>query len=105
MARPLTIIGFLLLAGAAFAVNKGAAADDVAGGRVLARTWCANCHAVDAGGPVTDAAPSFRELAGRADLSRERLRVWLSTPHARMPNLALGRSEIEALTDYLHSLR
>lgn len=87
------------------ALAAGPVLADAATGQTLARTWCANCHVVDGRPGATDAAPPFREIAARADLGRERLRVWLSTPHDRMPNLGLGRNDIDALIDYLQSLR
>jgi len=105
MASRLPITRLLFLACAASAMASGAAADDVAGGRVLARAWCSNCHAVDGVGSAMDAAPPLREIADRADLGRDRLRGWLATPHDRMPSLGLGRTEIDALIDYLQSLR
>ena len=82
----------------------GAAAADPAAGEVLAKQWCANCHATAPGRRTTDAAPSFSEVAARADLGRDRLRTWLSTPHAGMPDLSLSRQDIDAVIDYLQSL-
>jgi mono/diheme cytochrome c family protein len=105
MSIRLPIIGLLLLCCGFPAAAVGASAADVAQGQTLARTWCSNCHAVDGGGSVADAAPPFREIAARTDLDRDRLRGWLSTPHDRMPNLSLGRAEIDALIDYLQSLK
>ncbi len=104
MINRVMILGLLFLSCGALATATGAAAD-VAGGQALARTWCANCHVVDGRPGATDAAPPFREIADHADLGRERLRVWLSTPHDRMPNLGLGRNDIDSLIDYLQSLR
>lgn len=92
------ISGMVILASA-----SGAAAD-VDSGRAVAQQWCATCHAVTQGQPATDAAPSFSEIASRSDVSRRRLQVWLSTPHARMPDLSLSRADIDAIIDYLQSL-
>lgn len=105
MKKCLPITGLLFLTAIVLSPVGEASAEDVEGGRALARTWCANCHVVDGRPGATDAAPPFREIAARADLRRERLRVWLSTPHDRMPNLGLGRADIESLIDYLQSLK
>ena len=92
------ISGFLIF------VSTGGAMADVESGGVVARQWCANCHAVTPGQQATDAAPSFSEIAARADLSRERLQIWLSTPHSGMPDLGLSRPDINNVIDYLQSL-
>ncbi|WP_282605421.1 cytochrome c [Pelagibius sp. Alg239-R121] len=74
-------------------------------GYVLARQWCQSCHVVDAGRSASSQAPAFVEIAGNPKITDSHLRVWLSTPHAQMPDLNLSRNEITALISYLDSLR
>lgn len=93
-----------LICGMMILTAAGSASADVKSGNAIARQWCANCHAVTPGQQATDAAPSFSEIAARADLSRQRLQIWLSTPHAGMPDLSLSRPDINAVIDYLQAL-
>jgi hypothetical protein len=94
----------IAISGLVVLASAGGAAADTDSGRAVAQQWCATCQAVTWGQPATDAAPSFSEIASRSDLSRRRLRVWLSTPHARLPDLSLSRTDIDAVIDYLQSL-
>ena len=74
-------------------------------GRALARTWCQSCHLVEPSGSGPDAAPPFATIANDRERTDRRLRVWLADPHPPMPNLKLGRQEIEDLVAYIGSLR
>lgn len=82
---------------------------DVANGAQLARTWCANCHVVgraDASTPATgDAVPTFASIAAMPSTTALSLRVYLQTPHGRMPDFALSRSETSDVIAYILSLR
>ena len=49
-------------------------------------------------------APGFRQVANDPEISPERLRAWLSSPHPVMPDFGLSRLEIESLVAYLESL-
>ena len=80
---------------------------DVALGRSLAETWCAQCHLVPGATQSTanDAAPSFPSIAARRP-DAAALRTWLSQQHRdRMPNYHPSRAEVEGLVAYLLSLR
>jgi mono/diheme cytochrome c family protein len=92
---------------AAMALDAAAAAaeGDPARGLALARSWCASCHQVEAGGPATDTAPSFRAVANDPAKTEGGLRAWLADPHSPMPNLNLSRQEIDDIIAYLASLR
>ncbi len=83
-----------------------ARAADTATGARLARQWCANCHLIDHAGPnapVPQGPPSFRAIAMRVHAPA--LRVFLSHPHGKMPDLTLSRVEIDDLIAYIQSLR
>src|SRR5512142_1195811 len=69
---------------------------DVVAGRRLAETWCNSCHVV---GPApasgtSNGAPTFVAIAQAKTTTAMSLRVFLQTPHARMPDLHLSRDEI-----------
>ncbi|HUZ74593.1 MAG TPA: cytochrome c [Stellaceae bacterium] len=81
-----------------------AQAGDADAGRVLAQTWCANCHVVGGATQGQDAAPPLAAIAQRRGQDPNWLRAWLTAPHPPMPNLNLSRAEIEDLVAYLASL-
>ena len=92
---------------AAFAVlAPRAAAQDAAAGHSIARDWCADCHAVEAR-PIRarDTAPPFVAIANRPDFDPQGVRAWLLHPQPPMPPLELRRVDIEALVNYIESLR
>ena len=76
---------------------------DARTGRQLAERWCSGCHVVEANSRV-DQTPSFETIARDPLRTSEWLRAWLMTPHSTMPDLALSRSEVEAIIVYLKSL-
>jgi mono/diheme cytochrome c family protein len=80
---------------------------DVEAGRKLAETWCSSCHVV---GPTAQqgsstGAPTFPAIAGMTSTTQMALRVFLQTPHSRMPDLHLSRQEIDDVSAYILSLR
>lgn len=82
-------------------------AEDVAAGRRLAESWCSSCHLVGPGSArgVSSGAPTFAAIAGQKSTTVLSLRVFLQTPHGRMPDLHLSRDEIDDLAAYILSLR
>jgi cytochrome c len=77
-------------------------------GKLLAMTFCAQCHAVGA----TDAsphaqAPAFRALDRRVDLDTffQRLREGVSVGHPDMPTFRFGRDDARAFIAYLRSIQ
>jgi hypothetical protein len=50
-------------------------------------------------------APSFSAIAHMNDVTPMGLRVFLQTPHSRMPDLHLTRAEADDLIAYIVSLR
>jgi mono/diheme cytochrome c family protein len=80
---------------------------DPQAGRRLAETWCSNCHVIgpDAPGPASDAVPTFPGVARMPSTTPMSLRVFLQTPHSRMPNLQLSRAETDDVIAYILSLR
>ncbi|MFN7194249.1 MAG: c-type cytochrome [Rhodospirillales bacterium] len=76
-------------------------------GRDLARQWCAACHIVaqGEGRSATDAVPTFVTVAARPSTTALSLRVFLQTPHLRMPDFALTADQTDDVIAYILSLR
>ncbi len=93
-------IAFLVL----LATPVGAFAADTEKGEIIAKRWCATCHLVSPDQTTANSdVPSFASIAHRK-LSSEGLRVFLSNPHPRMPDMSLTRSEIADIVAYIRSL-
>ena len=89
-------------------LGQGSAfAADATQGKAIAERWCTGCHLVGSQqkSAVTDQAPSFASIAARPDFSDSRLASLLLSPHPNMPKLALSRSEIADLADYIRTLK
>ena len=71
---------------------------------MIARRWCARCHAVAGEKSASDMAPPFQVIARTRASDPDRLRGFLSRPHWPMPPLQLSRQEIENIVAYLQSL-
>jgi mono/diheme cytochrome c family protein len=80
---------------------------DVTVGQGLAERWCSSCHIVS---PTQErgsanGAPTFAAIARLPSTTAMSLRVFLQTPHARMPDLHLSRDEIDDLAAFILSLK
>jgi mono/diheme cytochrome c family protein len=83
------------------------AAGNPAMGKTIADGWCSGCHVVSPtqqGGSSTG-APPFAAIAKMKSATPTGLRVFLQTPHGRMPDLHLTRAEIANLSAYILSLK
>jgi mono/diheme cytochrome c family protein len=97
---------FVSLALAAAAPAAAQSTGNALAGQALARQWCASCHLIGTGeGRTTDAAPPFEAVARRASTTETSLRVFLQTPHRRMPNYTLTRQETDDVVAYIVGLR
>lgn len=103
-------IGPFLIAGLAALAASSANAQtvgDVSRGRELARQWCSSCHVVanGEGRSATDAVPTFMSVAARPSTTALSLRVFLLSPHLRMPNFVLTAEQTDDAIAYILSLR
>ncbi|WP_439577897.1 c-type cytochrome [Elioraea sp.] len=100
---PATLLAAVLAAPALTQTGPG----DPVQGRTIAERWCASCHLVSPRpvGPVGDGATTFQSIAERATTTALSLRVFLRTPHGRMPDLNLSQAETDDLISYILSLR
>jgi mono/diheme cytochrome c family protein len=80
---------------------------DAAAGRQMAERWCSSCHVVGPTqqGGTSSGAPPFTAIANMSSTTAMALRVFLMTPHGRMPDLHLSRDEIDNVAAYILSLR
>ncbi len=89
---------------------------DLARGEHVARLVCSACHVVatDQEFPplLKQAAPAFAEIANRPGVTAQSLQRFINTTHwdvdklpMSMPNPMLSRSESQAVTRYILSLR
>ena len=80
---------------------------DVQRGRVLVRTYCAQCHSIDRVGPSPlSIAPPLRDLHRRYPVEslEEAFAEGISTGHPSMPQFRLEPYEINDLIAFLKSL-
>jgi len=83
-----------------------ARAQDIAAGQAIAETWCSNCHSTVArDAAVRDGVPAFFSIAQMPSTTEMSLATFLTTPHGRMPNFSLSRTEIRDVSAYILSLR
>jgi cytochrome c oxidase subunit II len=98
--------------------NPAAQADNVARGRqVFESTACVNCHTVAGTNAHGKFGPDLTHLmsretiaSGAATNTRENLRAWIKNPDdlkpgALMPAMQMSEADIDAVTDYMQSLR
>lgn len=94
----------------AFVMSTGAKAEELLGdpaaGRRLAEDVCSACHVIAPGHASTTEfeAPDFSDLAKDPRVTALSLRVFLQTPHQRMPDLHLDRDETDNVIAYILSL-
>ena len=96
-------LSLLLLASV---VSTAARAADAFKGETLAKRWCANCHIVSSEQQQgTTQAPPFSTVARKSNFNETALAYFLLTPHPRMPDMNLTRSEAADLAAYIKNQR
>jgi len=105
LAPRLLIAACLLIwpAGRAWAQDTG----DADAGKGLAEKWCGACHVVGTSQQAgsSNGAPPFAAIAAMPWATPMGLRVFLQSPHGRMPDLHLTRDEIANVSAYIVSLK
>jgi mono/diheme cytochrome c family protein len=97
------LVGALLPATLA---SAAADAEMVERGRIIAETFCAQCHATGAtGASPLPGAPPFRTFKERwpVEVLAEALAEGLTTGHPEMPTVTMTPGEIDAFLGYLDS--
>lgn len=82
-------------------------AQDVAHGKMVAKTWCAGCHQTNSGGEELRnlAVPSFTAIADHTELNQAKLEAFISKPHPRMMTYGLSHKDVRDVSAYILSLR
>ena len=79
---------------------------DVAAGRHLAETLCADCHQIDFQQPkAVTRAPGFVQIAKMPSTTGLALNVFLKTSHDVMPNYILSQQESDNIVAFILSLK
>lgn len=80
---------------------------DVTAGRIFAGKVCAKCHNVRKNGDLSPLpeAPPFQAVANHPSVTQLSLRVFLQSPHRRMPDLHLTAQERDDVISYILSLK
>ena len=86
----------------ALTLAEGALAADARKGETLAKRWCATCHVVASDQQrATTQSPAFSTIANKPGFNETTLAYFLLTPHPRMPDMNLSRSEAADLAAYI----
>ena len=97
-------ISFLLIC--ALGLMGRAFGADALKGEILAQRWCSTCHVVSSGQQQgTAQAPPFSAIANNPDFNETTTAYFLLTPHPRMPDMNLSRSEATDLAAYIKMQR
>ncbi|ACB24613.1 c-type cytochrome [Methylobacterium radiotolerans] len=84
----------------------GAEEDHRVRGWTIATHLCSECHVIGrASQPGVFAGPAFLRVANMPSTTGPALSVFLQSHHQRMPSLRLDRDEMDAVIDYILSLK
>lgn len=84
------------------ALAESASAADARKGETLAKRWCATCHIVASNQQRgTTQSPPFSAIASKPDFNEIALAYFLLTPHPRMPDMNLSRTEAADIAAYI----
>lgn len=75
-------------------------------GWTIATQLCSQCHVIGRGPQAGEfAGPAFLRVANMPSTTGASLNVFLQSHHERMPSLRLDRNEMDAVIDYILSLK
>lgn len=91
----------------AIMANTPAMAADPHNGERLAHRWCEACHVVSPTQrrPASDQAPPFATIAKMPHFDAPEIALYLLTPHPRMPDMNLTRTEAGDLAAFITTLK
>ena len=100
----IAVTAMALLSSRSFSQELG----DAKRGQDIAKTICAECHAVEKGAfrSRNGQAPAFATVASTPGMTPMALRVWLkSGPHREMPNIMLQDRDVDDVIAYIATLK
>jgi mono/diheme cytochrome c family protein len=75
-------------------------------GEALSQSWCSQGHAIKPNqSSANPAAPRFSDVAAEPSITGYLLRVFLKTPHSKMPNIMLKPEDMDDIVSYILSLK
>ena len=78
---------------------------DAIAGREIAAAWCAGCHRISAQDrDVNRVPPDFGAIARMPSMTELALRVFLQTPHGKMPRYQFSPKEMDDIIAYVLGL-
>ncbi len=99
----------LMFAAAALSAGPALAQEgDGMAGRTYALAHCSECHNVGAGRQrpiLPGAAPDFAAIANAPTTTALGLEVFLTTPHAKMPNFVIAEGDRKDVIAFISSLK
>jgi mono/diheme cytochrome c family protein len=92
---------------AAIMASAPAMAADPHNGERLAHRWCEACHVVSLTQqrPASDQAPPFATIAKMPQFGAAEIALYLLTPHPKMPDMNLTRTEAGDLAAFITTLK
>jgi mono/diheme cytochrome c family protein len=105
--RSLQLIALVATALATRATWAAGDTMEVSAGRELALNWCSECHVVaeNQDRVPSDGVPTFFAIANHRSTTELGLRVFLTSPHGKMPNIMLTREQMDEIIAHILSLR
>ncbi len=99
--------GRLVISAIALGFAASAQAQSLDQGRDIAVKSCSECHLVGRADatPKNFTAPAFADIGSMPSATLLSIKVFLRTPHANMPNIMLNESELDAIAEYIMSLK
>jgi mono/diheme cytochrome c family protein len=102
--RAAALAGFLAAGTGASAASAGE--DHRIRGWTIAAQLCSQCHVVGRAPQAGEfVGPAFLRVANMPSTTGPALNVFLQSHHQRMPSLRLDRDEMDAVIDYILSLK
>ncbi|MHB2205295.1 c-type cytochrome [Methylobacterium sp. CM6257] len=109
MTFPSSAVRAVALAGllaASAGVPASSAEDYRVGGRTVAEQLCSQCHVIGREPQAGEfVGPAFLRVANMPSTTALSLNVFLQSHHQQMPSLRLDRDEMDAVIDYILSLK
>lgn len=110
MTLPSAAVRAAALAGLLAAGTGASAADPTEDHRIrgwtIATQLCSQCHVIGRAPQAGEfIGPAFLRVAGMPSTTGPALYVFLQSHHKRMPSLRLDRDEMDAVIDYILSLK
>lgn len=86
-------------------MSSAALAQDIQSGRELAERWSLRCHSLSDVKGRSAKPRSLQSIADSPNVDAETIATFLRLPHAVMPNLPLGQTDIDDIAAYIAQMK